>query len=139
MGAVHDKKIADEENCQYPPGIRLRQDAGFQGYEPKNITIVMPFKKPKNGILNSMQRWFNQYVGQRRIVVEHAIRGIKRCRIVQHPCRLKGYFIRDKIMNICTAIHNIRVRSPLRAYDSQRKFILPSRAQAPARAVGNNF
>lgn len=138
MGAVHDKKIADEENCSYPDDIRLRQDCGFQGYEPENIMIVMPFKKPKNKSLNNMQKWFNQYVSQRRIVIEHAIRGIKRCRIVQHACRLKGYWVRDQIINICTALHNLRVRSPLRAYNSNRKFQLPSRAYACAHAVGNN-
>lgn len=122
LGSVHDKKIADEENCQYPENIRLRQDSGFQGYAPENVHIVMPFKKPKNGFLTEMQIWFNQYVGQRRIVVEHAIRGIKRCHIVQNPCRLAGYWIRDQIMNICTALHNFRVRSPLRAYKAANKF-----------------
>lgn len=77
-GLAHDKKIADEEDCLYPPDSRLRQDCGFQGYEPENINIVMPFKKPRNGTPTRMQKWFNQYVSQRRIVVEHAIRGIRR-------------------------------------------------------------
>lgn len=104
--------------------MRLRQDCGFQGYEPKGINIVMPFKKPRNGTLTQMQKWFNQYVGQRRIVVEHAIRGIKRFHIVQQACRLKGYWIRDRIMNICTAIHNLRVCSPLRGYACNHKFQL---------------
>lgn len=122
LGSIHDKKIADEEACQYPENIRLRQDSGFQGYAPKNVHIVMPFKKPKNGSLTKMQVWFNQYVGQRRIVVEHAIRGIKRFHVVQQSCRLAGYWIRDEIMNICTALHNFRVRSPLRAYKADNKF-----------------
>ena len=125
LGSVHDKKIADEEACQYPQDLRLRQDAGFQGYEPKGVDIVMPFKKPRNGTLTEMQKWFNQYVSQRRIVVEHAIRGIKRCHIVQHPCRLAGYWIRDQIMNLCTALHNLRVRSPLRRYDFEQKLQIP--------------
>lgn len=85
----------------------------------------MPFKKPRNGELTEIQKWFNQFVSQRRIVVEHAIRGIKRCRIVQHACRLKGYWIRDQIMNICTALHNLRVRSPLREYEHKLKFQIP--------------
>jgi len=125
LGAVHDKKIADEQYCQYPEGIRLFQDLGFQGYEPDNVFIVMPFKKPRKGILSEMQKWFNRYVAQRRIVVEHAIMGIKRCHIIQRPCRLTGYWIRDQIMNLCTALHNFRVKSPLRAYQSNQKFQLP--------------
>lgn len=124
LGTMHDKKMADEDECQYPPDIRLRQDSGFQGYAPEGIHIVMPFKKPRNGFLKPIQIWFNQYVGQRRIVVEHAIRGIKRFHIIQHACRLAGYWVRDQIMNICTAIHNLRVRSPLRKYDSNQKFQL---------------
>jgi len=55
-GAVHDKKIADEVDCSYPQGIRLRQDAGFQGYAPEGVLIEMPFKKPRNGVLNTMQK-----------------------------------------------------------------------------------
>lgn len=124
LGTVHDKKIADESACQYPKDTRLRQDSGFQGYAPEDVHIVMPFKKPRNGTLTGMQKWFNQYVGQRRIVVEHAIRGIKRFHIVQNPCRLKGFWVRDRIMNICTAIHNLRVKSPLRKYESKQKFQL---------------
>jgi len=130
LGSVHDKKIADEEACQYPKGIRLRQDLGFQGYEPEGVYAIMPFKKPRKGTLCWIKRWFNQYVGQRRIVIEHAIRGIKRCHIVQHPCRLMGYWVRDQLMDICTGLHNLRVRSPLRAYKSDRKFQLDSRTCA---------
>ena len=136
LGSVHDKKIADLEDCKYPTGIRLRQDCGFQGYEPQGVHTVMPFKKPKNGTLTGMQRWFNQYVGQRRIVIEHAIRGIKRFHIVQQACRLSGYWVRDRIMNICTAIHNLRVRSPLREYSSNQKFQLP-RTHACTHVVGS--
>lgn len=115
----------------YPNQTRLRQDAGFQGYAPDNVHVVMPFKKPRNKLLTDMQKWFNQYVSQRRIVVEHAIRGIKRCRIIQQSCRLKGYWTRDQIMNVCTALHNFRVKSPSRAYCSASKFqFKPSRTCA---------
>lgn len=44
LGSVHDKKIADEENCRYLKNIRLRQDSGFQGYAPENIHIVFLLK-----------------------------------------------------------------------------------------------
>lgn len=124
LGTVHDKKIADLEDCQYPANTYLRQDSGFQGYAPDNTHIMMPFKKPRNGSLSGMQNWYNQYVGQRRIVVEHAIRGVKRFRIIQQACRLTGFWVRDQIMNICTAIHNLRVQSPMRAYKSNKKFQL---------------
>ena len=50
FGREHDKSIADQEQCTYPKDTRLRQDTGFQGYEPvSDVVIVQPFKKPKNG------------------------------------------------------------------------------------------
>lgn len=122
LGPTHDKQIADETQCTFPKGTRLRQDSAYVGYEPQGVLIEMPFKKPKGKELTIMQKWYNQYVAQRRIVVEHAIRGVKRFRIVQYICRLRGYWTRDRIMNICTGIHNFRVQSPLRNYESKLKF-----------------
>lgn len=122
LGPTHDKRIAEEEQCTFPSGTRIRQDSAYVGYEPENAWIEMPFKKPRGGELTRMQKWYNQYVAQRRIVVEHAIRGIKRFKIVQYICRLKGYWSRDRIMNICTGIHNLRVKSSLRNYQCEVKF-----------------
>jgi len=33
-GKIHDKKIADSEGYQFPPGSKLLYDLGYQGYEP---------------------------------------------------------------------------------------------------------
>jgi len=43
-GKKHDKKLADEEGHQFPPGSKLWQDTGFQGYKPENVTIFQPKK-----------------------------------------------------------------------------------------------
>ena len=37
-GKKHDKKLADEEGYQFPPGSKLWKDTGFQGYEPEKVT-----------------------------------------------------------------------------------------------------
>lgn len=122
LGSVHDKKIADQEGCTYPDDTRLRQDLGYQGYTPSadNAVIIQPFKKPYNGELTTEQKWFNTYLGQRRIVVEHAISGCKRCRIIKERCRL-SYRKRDEFAITAAALHNFRVQSPLRAYDYHEK------------------
>ena len=122
LGPTHDKRIADEERCTFPQGTRIRQDSAYVGYQPEGTLIEMPFKKPKGKELTTIQKWYNQYVAQRRIVVEHAIRGIKRFKIVQRICRLRGYWVRDQIMNICTGLHNLRVKSSLRNYSGEIKF-----------------
>lgn len=121
---MHDKAIADEEQVRFPDGIQVFQDSGYQGFEPENVFVVQPFKKPRNGELTNIQKWFNQYVSQIRICVEHAISGIKRSRIVKDKCRHFCQHFRDQIIAICTGLHNFRVRSPLRSYNSKFKWAL---------------
>ena len=43
-GKTHDKKVADTENISYPTHIRIHQDTGFQGYEPKVRKLFQPKK-----------------------------------------------------------------------------------------------
>lgn len=45
-----------------------------------------------------------------RVVVEHAIGGVKRCRIVKDTIRLYNYAIRDMVIETCTALHNFRLK-----------------------------
>ena len=57
-----------------------------------------------NGVLSSV-----------RVVVEHAIAGVKRCRIVKDELRLTKTGISDQVMEIACGLHNLRVfhRHPL--------------------------
>ena len=119
---MHDKKLAEQEQCQFPNGIHLFQDKGFEGYAPQNVFIVQPFKKPKNKEYSQLQKWFNTYVSKIRIVIENAINGIKRCRIVKDKCRHFCQHFRHDIMVICAGLHNLRVKSPFRAYKSDKKW-----------------
>jgi len=119
---MHDKKIADEDDISFPEGMQLFQDSGYQGFCPKNIHLVQPFKKPRNGELCKIKKWFNSYVAKIRVVVEHAISGIKRCRIVKEQCRHFRQQFRDQVILICTGLHNFRVRSPRRKYSALNKW-----------------
>lgn len=121
---MHDKKIAEEEQCIFPDGIQLFQDKGFDGYNPRNVFIVQPFKKTQKMEYSELQKWFNTYVSKLRIVVECAINGIKRCRIVKDKCRHFCRQFRHEVMVICTGLHNLRVRSPFRSYLSKNKWSL---------------
>ena len=115
-------KIADQDQAVFPDDIHLFQDSGYQGFEPSNVFIVQPYKKPKNGELTSLQKWFNVYVSRIRICVEHAICGVKRMRIVKDKCRHFRQHFRDRVMAICTGLHNFRVSSPYRKYNSAFKW-----------------
>ena len=119
---MHDKLIADEDELIFPDAIQLFQDTGYQGFRPKNVNIVQPFKKPKNAELTGLKKWFNQYVSRIRICVEHAISGVKRCRVIKDKCRHFRQHFRDQVLNICVGLHNFRVCSPFRKYQSKFKW-----------------
>ena len=53
-GKVHDKKIVDTEPIVYPPGTRLAQDPGFQGYAPDVEQLCQP--KKSRATANSLRR-----------------------------------------------------------------------------------
>jgi hypothetical protein len=54
-----------------------------------------------------------------RVVVEHVIAGVKRCRIVKEVLRLTKADISDRVMEIACGLHNLRVscRHPLPVFD----------------------
>ncbi len=65
------------------------------------------------------ERWLNRIISGVRIVVEHAIAGVKRCRIVRDVLRLRRAGISDRVMEVACGLHNLRVscRHPLPPFD----------------------
>jgi hypothetical protein len=108
-GSVHDKKIADEEPLRLPAGITLWQDTGFLGHSPPGVTVRMPSKKPKGKELTEEQKRENREISSYRILVEHAIGGIKKCRIVKDRFRCTKYGFDDLVMLIACGLHNFRI------------------------------
>jgi hypothetical protein len=118
-GKTHDKKMADTEQIAYPLGTTLFQDTGFQGYAPAGVSVQQPCKKPKGRELDLGEKFLNGVLSAVRIVVEHSISGIKRCRIVKDVLRNTKEGFSDLIMEVACALHNLRVtfRQPLPNYD----------------------
>jgi len=108
-GHVHDKKIMDKQPLSLPVGITLWQDSGFLGYYPENATIMMPAKKPKGKDLSEEQRESNKNISSYRILVEHAIGGVKKCRIVKERFRCRKFEFDDLVMLIACGLHNFRM------------------------------
>lgn len=107
-GKKHDKKICDEEQPTLPEGSTLYKDTGFQGYEPVGITTQQPKKKPRGQELSEEDKQRNTLISKVRIIVEHVIAGIKRCRIVKDVFRnTKDRFV-DLVMEIACGLHNFR-------------------------------
>jgi hypothetical protein len=108
-GCVHDKKIIDEQPLSLPTGITIWQDTGFLGYKPENATIMMPAKKPKGKLLSDVQKEENRKISSFRILVEHAIGGVKKCRIVKERFRCRKFGFDDLVMLIACGLHNFRI------------------------------
>lgn len=110
-GKKHDKKICDEENLGFPDGTTLHKDTGFQGYEPKGVITIQPKKKPRGGKLSVEDKVNNSIKSGIRIVVEHVISGVKRCRIVKDVYRNTKEGFDDLVMVVACGLHNFRTDS----------------------------
>lgn len=107
-GRIHDKTIWDE--CQIKLGDQpLLADLGFLGIDKTHPTALLPFKKPRGGELRKTQKQLNKAISRIRVRVEHVFAAIKRLKIIREKIRLKSYDIRDQMMKIATALHNLRV------------------------------
>jgi hypothetical protein len=108
-GKKHDKKLADEQAIPFPKGSKVRQDLGFQGYQPEGVTSYQPMKKPKGKELTPEQKRSNKELSKERIGVEHSIGGIKVFGIVHDIFRnfREGYA--DLVMETACGLHNWRL------------------------------
>ena len=108
-GSQHDKKLADQQALVYPAGATLAKDTGFQGYEPTGVVTYQPKKKPKGKDLAYEDRFLNHLIAGFRIQVEHAISGVKRCRIVKDTFRNLKNDLSDRVMEVACGLHNLRI------------------------------
>jgi len=108
-GKKHDKRIVDDEAPVIPEGVSLYKDTGFQGYEPEGVNTFQPQKKPKGKDLTPEQKEENRLISRVRVMIEHVISGVKRCRIVKDVFRNTMAEYDDLVMEIACALHNFRV------------------------------
>ena len=107
-GKKHDKKICDAEGHEFPEGSTLYKDTGYQGYEPTGVHTRQPKKKPRGRELTAQEKEQNSLISSMRIVVEHVICGVKRCRIVKDVFRNTRDKFADLVMEIACGLHNFR-------------------------------
>jgi hypothetical protein len=115
-GKKHDKKFCDEENPCLPEGSTCYDDTGFLGYEMKGVNIRQPKKKPRGGELSPEEKEGNRLISSVRIVIEHVISGVKRCRIVKDIFRNTKADYDDMVIEIACALHNFRSYNRRQAY-----------------------
>lgn len=104
---------------EFPPALAwfqeliVRLDLGFQGfadlYGCKHLHIPVKRRRTKKGVCNELsqeQKQHNKQSSKERIVVEHAIGGMKRYRILEHRNRLKSRPIINQVVGGCAALWN---------------------------------
>jgi hypothetical protein len=107
-GKKHDKKICDEEETSFPVGTELYRDSAFQGHELPGVTVRQPKKKPRGGRLPDEDKEANRLISGIRVVIEHIISGVKRCRIVKEVFRNTKQGFDDVVMELACGLHNYR-------------------------------
>jgi DDE superfamily endonuclease len=109
-GSTHDKRMADATPYPLPAGSRLLQDLGFLAFTLDHGEIIMPTRKPRGRALTRAQKAAHRRIARRRVRIEPVNSRVKRCRIVHDTCRLRKAGVRDRVMEVCCALHNFRVR-----------------------------
>lgn len=88
-GRRHDKKLADKSEVftNLPPRVSLWLDTGFVGVQKQHANTLIPKKRTKGKPLTYEEKQNNKLISSFRVVVEHAISGMKRYQCLQHPYR----------------------------------------------------
>ena len=66
-------------------------------------------KKPKGKELTCVEKQENKRISGVRIKVEHAIGGMKKCRIVKERFRCHKFGFEDMVILIACGLHNFRI------------------------------
>jgi len=108
-GTVHDKRIIDEEKLICNDLVTAGADTGFLGLRIGNLRVVMPKKNTKLHKLSDSDKEQNRAISSSRVVVEHAIAGVKINRSVNDVYRNMTDKTNDLLMSVACGLHNLRV------------------------------
>lgn len=107
-GRRHDKRLADKESVfeHLPPDVEVFADTAFTGVQRVHAKTYLPQKKPKGRDLAPDEKEMNRIISSFRVVVEHAIGGIKRYRCMSDKLRSKKAFVDDKFLLLTSGLWN---------------------------------
>ncbi|KAF5427086.1 DDE superfamily endonuclease [Candidatus Methanomarinus sp.] len=115
-GKRHDYGMFKEEfpppSVVFPGGMALWMDLGFTGFKKDypDTLVIMPKKKPKGKELTDDEKAWNRIVSGFRVLVEHAIGGVKRFGIVSDKFRNRKDGFDDKVMVISCGLWNYHLK-----------------------------
>ena len=103
-GKKHDFQLFKESRTHVKAEIALQADTGYLGLAQIHANSLLPKKRSKNHPLTDQERKSNREISRKRIFVEHAIRFVKRFRILseRYRNRRKRFALRfSLIAGIC--------------------------------------
>jgi len=112
-GRRHDKKLADKNSVfeMIPQEIPVYADTGFIGAQRVHSNIYIPKKKSKKRPLTFDEKETNKLISSYRVVVEHAIGGIKRLRCMSEKLRNRRAFVDDQFILLASGLWNYHLSS----------------------------
>lgn len=112
-GRRHDKRLADKESIfeAIPKEIAIYADTGFAGAQKVHPNSHIPKKKPPGRQLTPDEKEMNKLISSYRVVVEHAIGGIKRYRCISEKLRNRKPFIDDTFLLLSAGLWNYHLDS----------------------------
>ena len=112
-GRRHDKRLADKESIfeMIPKEIPVMSDTAFIGEARVHPNILIPKKKTKKNPLTEDEKEMNKLISSYRVIVEHAIGGIKRYRCMSEKLRNHKAFIDDTFILLSAGLWNYHLAS----------------------------
>jgi len=112
-GHTHDKTGANEQAVfdPRPKEVQVHLDLGFLGVpkEHPEGTFSLPEKKPKGQALSEEAKARNHQKSRRRVLVEHALGGVKRFRAVADVLRNARDVFADRLILVACGLWNLHV------------------------------
>lgn len=107
----HDKRLADKVSLfeHMPESVALWVDTGFQGVLKQHTNTLIPKKGTKKKPLTHNEKEENRVISSFRVVVEHAIAGIKRFKAYADIWRNKIAGFDDQVMRIACGLWNLHL------------------------------
>lgn len=113
-GRRHDKRLADKESVfeSFPKDVAVMADTAFVGEEKVHPNIHIPKKKPRGRELTYDEKETNKIISSYRVIVEHAIGGIKRYRCMSEKLRNRKAYIDDQFLLLTAGLWNYHLSFP---------------------------
>jgi hypothetical protein len=111
-GRRHDKRLADKESVfeMIPKEVSVMADTGFAGAQKLHPNMYIPKKKTKKNPLTQEEKDMNKLISSYRVLVEHAIGGIKRYRCMSEKLRNRKSFIDDTFILLSAGLWNYHLQ-----------------------------